>query len=291
MNAIGYAIRRVARSIGIKSEMNRRRAITREMQLLAEAESILGRAAWSDSENIAEIAEEFYQIRHLKAEAMKVKNEIRALKKENNRLLSEQEKLEAVLEGKIATLSAAKSKEMQRTVALMREVENLRIDAEITHKKYSGARLRLKSLLDAQAPADALEPVRGNLAQLKQEYAHETKQIVDRQEDLKVSDAEIFRLENLIADTREGARSKLSALMGEVGRSSNLLARHSAKLGSIEKAIGDLCFTVGSYLSSHSDHPTPEIKQVISKHRDLVSKLTSLKSSIRFNRILSGQRR
>jgi len=291
MNAIGYAIRRVARSIGIKSEMNRRRAITREMQLLAEAESTLGRAAWSDSENIEEIAEEFYQIRHLKAEAMKVKNEIRALEKENNRLLSEQEQLEAVLEGKIATITAAKSKEMQRTVALMREVENLRIDAEITHKKYSGVRLRLKSLLDAQAPADALEPVRVNLAQLKQEYAHETKQIVDRQEDLKVSDAEIFRLENLIADTREGARSRLSTLMGEVGRSSNLLARHSAKLGSIEKAIGDLSFTVGSYLSSHSDDPTPEIKQVISKHRDLVSKITSLKSSIRFNRILSGQRR
>lgn len=291
MNAIGYAIRRVARSIGIKSEMNRRRAITREMQLLAEAESTLGRAAWSDSENIPELAEEFYQIRHLKAEAMKLKNELRALEEENRRLLSEQEKLEAVLEGKIAKVTAAKSKEMQRTVALMREVENLRIDAEITHKKYSGVRLRLKSLLDAQAPADALEPVRVNLAQLKQEYAHETSQIIDRQEDLKVSDAEIFRLENLIADTREGARSKLSTLMGEVGRSSNLLARHSAKLGSIEKAIGDLSFAVGSYLSSRSDDPTPEIKQVISKHRDLVSKLTSLKSSIRFNRILSGQRR
>ena len=58
MNAIGFAIRRVARSFGLKNEMNRRLAITRELQLLAEAEAILGQVAWADSENIQEIAEE-----------------------------------------------------------------------------------------------------------------------------------------------------------------------------------------------------------------------------------------
>ena len=79
--------------------------------------------------------------------------------------------------------------------------------------------------------------------------------------------------------------------MNEVGKSGNLVARYGAKLGSIEKHIGDLAHNVGRFLSRNADNPTPEIKSVIHKHRGLISRLNSLKASIRFNRILSGQTR
>ena len=291
MNVLGFAIRRVARSFGIKNEMNRRMAITRELQLLAELETLLGRAAWQDSENIPEIAEEFYQVRGLEAEVEAVKREIRVLEKENGRLLAEQEELEGLLEKKISTLTAEKSKEMQRTIALMNEIEHLRIDAEITRKKFSGVKLRLKSLLDSAAPEEELEAVRQNLARLKQDYASETKLIVDRSDEVKASENRIAHLERQIAATRESARSRITALMNEVGKSGNLVARYGAKLGSIEKHIGDLAHNVGRFLSRNADNPTPEIKSVIHKHRGLISRLNSLKASIRFNRILSGQTR
>ncbi|MGI9240273.1 MAG: hypothetical protein ACR2RV_05700 [Verrucomicrobiales bacterium] len=290
MNALGFTIRRIARSFGIKNEMNRRMAVTREMQLLAEAESSLGRAAWSDAENIEEVTEEFYQIRSLKDEVTTIKEEIRSFERENQRLRARQEDLELKLDGKIDDLIASKSKEMQRTVALIKEVEHLRTDAEMTRKKYSGVRLRLRSLLESNAPEKELAAERNSLTRLKQEYASETKQILEQQAEVKRSDAEIVRLEDQIASTRASARAEISTIMGEVGRSSNLLARYTAKLGAIEKSIADLTFSIGTYLSQNSDNPTPEIQQVINKHRSIISRLSALKSSIRFNRILSGQR-
>ena len=289
MNVLGFAIRRVARSFGLKGELNRRMAITRETQLLAEAEGILGRAAWRDSENIQEIAEEFYQVRGLEAEAAAVRKEIRILEKENARLRNDQEELEESLEKQLTKLAAEKSKEMQRTIALMNEIENLKIDAEITRKKYSGMKLRLKSLIDSSAAEEELDAVRRSLLTLKENYASETKQIVDKHAEVKDSEARITHFENQIASSRESARSRITSLMNEVGKSSNLVARYGAKLGSIEKNISDLTYSVGSFLSKNSDNPTPEIKSVIHKHRGTISKLKALKSSIRFNRILTGQ--
>lgn len=289
MNAIGFTIRRVARSFGIKNEMNRRMAITRELQLLAEAEGLLGRIAWRDSENIQEIAEEFYQISDLEAEAKTLRKEIRELEKENDRLLDEQEELESSLERQISALTSAKSKAMQRTIAWMNEIENLKIDAEITRKKYSGMKLRLKSLIGAEGAEEDLETSRNNLIRLKEEYAAETQEIVGKQNRVKETEEEITDLEDRIAATREDARARITTLMNEVGKSSNLVARYGAKLGSIEKTITDLTYGVGSFLSNNADNPTPEIRKVIHKHRSLVSKLSTLKSSIRFNRILAGQ--
>jgi chromosome segregation ATPase len=289
MNAIGFAIRRIARSFGIKNEMNRRMSITRELQFLAEAEAILGRMSWVDSENIQEIAEEFYQIREQEADAKELRKEIRQLERENNTLLAEQEALEGDLEKQINQLTSGKTTEMQRTIALMNEIENLKIDAEITRKKYSGMKLRLKSMIDSGAPDEELEVVRKNLVQLKGEYAAETKQVVDKQADVLHSESEITHLENRVSDLREDARSRISSLMNDVGKSSNLVARYGAKLGGIEKSIGDMTYSVGSFLSSNVDNPTPEIKEVIHKHRSMISKVNALKSSIHFNRILTGQ--
>ena len=289
MNAIGFAIRRVARSFGLKNEMNRRLAITRELQLLAEAEAILGQVAWADSENIQEIAEEFYQVRDYEIEAGELRKEIRNLERENDRLLTEQEGLENALEKQISALTKSKAKEMQQSIALMNEIENLKIDAEITRKKYSGMKLRLKSLIESGAPDHELDEVRQNLTQLKEDYAVETKEIVEKQDGVHAAELEITRLEDEVISTREAARARITTLMNEVGKSSNLVARYGAKLGAIEKAIGDLTFSVGSFLSNNTDNPTPEIKEVIHKHRGIVSKIVSLKSSIRFNRILAGQ--
>ncbi|MFT4551071.1 MAG: DNA repair exonuclease SbcCD ATPase subunit [Verrucomicrobiales bacterium] len=289
MNAIGFAIRRVARSFGIKNEMNRRMAITRELQLLAEAEAILGRIACTDSENIEEIAEEFYQVRDLEAEAVELRKEIRHLEIENDRLLVQQEKLEENLENQIGELTRGKSGQMQRTIALMNEIENLKLDAEITRKKYSGMKLRLKSLIDSDAPEEELELARQNLIRLKAEYSAETKQIVGKQADVRNTEQAITDLENKVTNLREDARARITSLMNDVGKSSNLVARYGAKLGSIEKNIGDLTYSVGSFLSNNSDNPTAEIKTVIHKHRAIISRLNSLKASINFNRILSGQ--
>lgn len=289
MNAIGFAIRRVARSFGLKHEMNRRLALTRELQLLAEVESILGRAAWVDSENIQEIAEEFYQIRDYEVEAKELRLEIRKLDHENDKLLGEQEKLEGVVEDQIAELSAGKGSAMQRSIALMNEIENLKLDAEITRKKYSGMKLRLKSLIESGAPEEDLESARQSLTKLKEEYSAETKQIVDKQAEVHDTEVAITALEEQVSERRERARERITSLMNDVGKSSNLVARYGAKLGAIEQEIGDLTFSVGSFLSNNIDNPTPEIKSVIRKHRNIISKIEALKASVRYNRILSGQ--
>jgi len=289
MNTLGFVIRRIARSFGIKNELNRRMAITREMQFLAEAEAILGRAAWKDSENIQEVAEEYYQVQQLESQSEKLRVEIAKLEVENERLLIQQENLESSLENRINTLTQEKSTTMQKAIALLNDIENLKIDAEITRKKYSGMKMRLKSFVETGADPEEIEEVTAKLAQLKEEYGDETNLMIEKQVGVRSCEAKVAELEKRVAATREEARQKITALMNEVGRSSNLVARCGAKLGAVEKKISDLTFEVGTFLSNNADNPTPEIKRVVQKHRGIVSRLNTLKTSIRYNRILSGQ--
>ena len=289
MNGIEFAIRRVARSFGLKFEMGRRMAITRELQLLAEAESILGRVAWPDVENIQEIAEEFYQIRDYEGEIKGLRREIRTLERENDNLLGEQERLEEDLENQISNLVGVKSEQMQNSIASLNEIENLKMDAEITRKKYSGVKLRLKSLTEGGAPEEELEEVRQSLVQLKEEYSSDTKLIVDKQEMVQAAERQVTGIEDQVTELRSSAKERITQLMNENGKSANLVARYGAKLGGIEKEISDLSFSIGSFLSNNSDNPTPEIKQVVRKHRGIIGKIESLKKSINYNRILSGQ--
>ncbi len=289
MNTFSYIVLRIARSFGIKGDRDRLLAARRESTLLSEAENLLGQMAWNDAEEIDELSEEYWKIKELQAQDVKFAAEIKGLESENERLMIEHDRLEEKLEDEIAVLADQKAEKMQEALSLMHQAEERKSDAELTKKKFTGMKTKYKVFVDSGESQEQLSEIMNTLHELKEQYAKEKKEIAGITDEIHRLEEEANGIEDEIGEVRERARERLTAMMAEVGKSSNLVARHSAKIGAISRAKKDLMYQVGAFLSVNAESPSPEIRRALRKHRQMLSKIATLRRSIRYNKILSGR--
>ncbi len=289
MNTFGYIVRRLARTFGYKNEQERLVTARREGLLLNEAEYLLGQFAWKDAENIEELADEYWKILEVDGQLANLQTEIRGLENENERLASIHKGLEDEIAGDIATLVAEKTQKMQDSIALMHKAQNRRAGAEATRKKFDGLKTKHKVLSGQGGTRQELDAIAIAMRELKSVYNDDRQRLADITAKIREAEAAATAVEQRIVARREESRQKLAAMMSELGKSSNVVAQHSARIGALERTRRDLVFAVGTFLSRNSQSKDPSIRAVVRKHRGIVAKISVLQQSINYNRILSGR--
>jgi hypothetical protein len=78
-------------------------------------------------------------------------------------------------------------------------------------------------------------------------------------------------------------------MMNKVSKSSKLVADYTARIGSMETTKHSLCFKIGGFLSANSRSTDPDLKPVIKKYRNILSKIAELRVSIHRHRLLAGR--
>jgi chromosome segregation ATPase len=289
MNTFGYIVRRLARTFGYKNEQERLVNARREGMLLNEAEYLLGQFAWKDVEHIEELADEYWKILEVDGQLAKLQTEIRGLENENERLAALHKGLEEEIAGDIMALTSEKTRKMQGSIALMHEAQDCRAGAEATRKKFDGLKTKHKVLSEKGGTSEELDGIALAMRELKSVYNEDRKRLADITSRIREAEAAAVAVEKKIVARREESRQKLAAMMSELGKSSNVVAQHSARIGALERTRRDLVFAVGTYLSRNSQSKDPIIRPVVRKHRGIVAKISVLQQSINYNRILSGR--
>jgi chromosome segregation ATPase len=289
MNAFGYIVRRLARSFGLRNERERMVVARREAQLLSEAENILGQMAWEHTENIEELSDEYWQIKEISSKQITLSEEIRLHEVENRRLQVEHDKLEAQIEAQIEILNQRKADKMKEAMQLMHQAEEKRHKAELTKKKFSGAKTKYKFLSQQGEEENQLEEVLKSLHNLKEIYAGQKAEIQANSAEIQQKEKEAADIVEEINLCRNDARERLTAMITEVGKSSNLVAKRSAEIGALNRTKKQLIYDVGTFLSINSGSKNPEIRKVINHTKGLIAKIDTLRRSIAFNNLLSGR--
>ena len=83
MNATGYIVRRILWQFGIKRARKRWEVANQELQILKEAEDLLGRVAWREANEVEELTGEFWQLKNIEGQEAQLTEEIERLREQS----------------------------------------------------------------------------------------------------------------------------------------------------------------------------------------------------------------
>ncbi len=289
MNSIEFILRRMARSVGLANERNHLRVASQLTHYLSEAEDLLGRISWKDVADIAELGEEHWKIKEIENQQDRLEGEIRGIESTNDDLGTKRDELELKSEEHLTEISEKKTEAMRVAISLMHEIEISKAAGNLTKKKYSGHRLKLKVLTESGGDPTELAAVQTAMDTLKSQYAIDKRNVADLTEKIRAAEEIVDTIEKKIDTLRSEARQKMAEMMSKVSKSSKLVADYTSRIGALDATKKALGYKIGTFLSKHANSIEPELQPVLKKYKSIFLKIAQLRQSIRYNRILAGR--
>jgi chromosome segregation ATPase len=295
MNAFGYFLRRIAWQFGFKRERKRWGAVNRETQILSEAEDLLGRLAWKDIKGIDELSGEYWQILDMDQQQEKLREATRTTDAECEKLREALDAIQAKHEEQLAALKERKAKRMEEALNLMREIENLKEWKEGAKRKFTTLKAKLKVIRKQDEGSSEIEgeieKTHSAMARLKEEFAGDIANIQSKTDAIEAIEKEVEEIERQLTDGKRLLKAETIELTTEVGRLSKQIAEYSAKIGSLENRKTAFYYQIGRFLSNNLDSREPAIREVLRRHRPLVSRILYFRRSIAYNQSLARRSR
>jgi chromosome segregation ATPase len=288
MNAIGFFMRRLAWQFGIKKERNRWSAVTRETQLLAEAQDLLGKLAWPMCNEIDDLSGEYWQILDLDKRQQEMRDHSEKLTNDNEASQEKLYEIEDRYDNQVQSILSRKRELMEKAVVIMNDVEEIKSRDSDTRRKFGSLKAKLEVLKRQDGDYSAeIERTRQTLVKLKDEHARDLAEITGRESEVEKLETAVQRIDDEVAARREQLKAETTDLVAEIGRRSKQIAELSAKIGSIDTQKGDLSFLIGQYLSNAIDGRDPGVQRALNAYRPIVAKIKSLRASIQYNQRLA----
>lgn len=288
MNAIGFFMRRLAWQFGIKKERNRWSAVTRETQLLAEAQDLLGKLAWPMCDEIEDLSGEYWQILDLDKRQQDMRDQSENLTNDNELAQEKLYEIEDRYEHQVQAILSRKRELMEKAVVIMNDVEEIKGSDSDTRRRFSSLKAKLEVLKRQDGDyAGEIEKTRVTLVKLKESHAKDLSEIAARESEVEKLEQAVQRIDEEVNSRREQLRNETAELVQEIGKRSKQIAELSAKIGSIDTQKGELSFLIGQYLSNAIDGRDRAVDKALNPYRPIVAKIKSLRTSIQYNQRLA----
>ena len=279
---------RLAWQFGIKGERARWGAVTRETQLLAEAQDLLGKLSWPGLESADDISGEYWMLRDLDGQQQTLRDSVETMISENENAQDRLYDIEDRYEQQVQGIQGRKKELMEKAVVIMEDVEQIKDRDSDTRRRFSSLKAKLEVLKKQDGDYTAeIEKTRTQLVKLKEEHTRDLSDIAARESEVEKLEQGVTRLDEEIATRRDAMREETTDLVAEIGRRSKLIAENSAKIGSLDTRKGELSFRIGQYLSNNLDSKDQGIQAVLRDFRPIVTKIKDLRTSIQYNQRLA----
>jgi chromosome segregation ATPase len=281
MNALGFFLRRLAWQFGIRGERARWNSVTRETQILSEAQDLLGKLAWRNTSKIDDLTGEYWQLKDLDDQQAKLREQSEQLLDRVEQLKEKLHSIEDRYDDQIDGLRQEKDQIMEQAGEMTAAMEEIRDEDAATRERFGSLKMKLDVLkrqegLDLSAE---IEKTRTALHQLKLDHEQFKSQLESKETELRKVEVSVQAVDARIAQKREEMKVESADLVTEIGKLSKTVAEISAKIGALENAKTELSFKVGQYLSNNAES------------RPIVGKITALRKSIQYNQRLARRTR
>jgi chromosome segregation ATPase len=287
MNAISFFLHRLGWQLGLRNERNRWSAVTRETQLLSEAQDLLGKSVWDKVEKVEDLTGEYWQLRDKNSQQTKLREESEQVMDKIEAMQDTLEGIEGRYDAEINTLQAKKDSIMDKAGSLNEELEDIRSNDAGLRQRFNSLKNKLEVLKKQEdaSLSEEIEKTRQGLADLKLAHEDLKHHIETKEQEIRDLEVVVTEVERQIGKKRESMRQDSADLVAEIGRNSKLLAEISAKVGALENAKNELTFKMGQYLSNNLDSRDEEIRKILSSNEasPLISKIHYLRKSIQYN--------
>lgn len=286
MNALGYVYRRVLWQFGIKRVKKRWEIANKELQVLKEAEDLLGRVAWREADDVDELTGEFWQLRNIEGQEQELENEIERLTDENEGLEDEIFDLTEDLHEEIDQLVEQRNEVAEDVDQYLLEIEEIREEAAEIRRRFDGHKVKYKVLKEQNGSEEDLENIQGVLKELREQFNERKDLTISRNEQIESVETRLLQVDEAIHAKRTEIGQKTAKISQKIGENSKSLADCMAKLGAYERERSDLQSKIGLYLSANPTG-TPGLRKATQKHMDLVGRINYFRKSIQYNQRLA----
>ena len=286
MNAFGYVYRRVLWQFGIKRVKKRWEIANKELQVLKEAEDLLGRVAWREADDVDELTGEFWQLRNIEGQEQELENEIERLTDENEGLEDEIFDLTEDLHEEIDQLVEQRNEVAEDVDQYLLEIEEIREEAAEIRRRFDGHKVKYKVLKEQNGSEEDLENIQGVLKELREQFNERKDLTISRNEQIESVETRLLQVDEAIHAKRTEIGQKTAKISQKIGENSKRLADCMAKLGAYERERSDLQSKIGLYLSANPTG-TAGLRKATQKHMDLVGRINYFRKSIQYNQRLA----
>ena len=282
MTSIGFAVRKLLKSIGLCNRQNHDIIASRLVYLLSEQEESLGYNSWENTNEIVQLSKKYWELKELFHDQENLEVEARDIGDRNDLLNHEANSLTAESESSIIDLTNTKNSLIQKSIELNNEIKSQETHSETTKNEFIAMSKNLKGSGKESANSDT----QNNIEILKDSYTQGRQKIGKLKLQIKENDQKVERAEKKLKDLKLKSRNQISVAMNKVSKSAKLVADYSAKIGAIESARKEIYMEIGSFLSTNENSNNPQITEVLDKNKLILDKIKGLKKSIKFHRSL-----
>ena len=282
MTSIGFAVRKLLKSIGLCNRQNHDIIASRLVYLLSEQEESLGYNSWENTNEIVQLSKKYWELKELFHDQENLEAEARDIGDRNDLLNHEAKALTAESESSIIDLTNTKNSLIQKSIELNNEIKSQETNSETTKNEFIAMSKNLKGSGKESANSDT----QNNIEILKDKYTQGRQKIGKLKLQIKENDQKVERAEKKLKDLKLNSRDQISVAMNKVSKSAKLVADYSAKIGAIESARKEIYLEIGSFLSTNENSNNPQITEILDKNKLILDKIKGLKKSIKFHRSL-----
>lgn len=286
MNAFGYIVRRVLWQFGLKRAKKRWEVANRELQILKEAEDLLGKVAWREAGEVEELTGEFWQLRNIENQEEKLTAELEAVRRENEALEDKIFDVTDDLHDEVDALVAKREKVAEEVDRYLQEIEDIRELAAEIRRRFEGYKVKYRVLKEQGDDSAQLEEIQSILQELRDEFNQRKEQTLERNQQVERIEARLLEIDEEIQGKRAEISRRTAKVSIAIGENSKRLADLMAQLGAFERERKDLQSKIGLYLSANPD-TTPATRKATERHMDLISKINYFRKSIQYNQRLA----
>lgn len=286
MNAFGYVYRRVLWQFGIKRAKKRWEVANKELQVLKEAEDLLGRVAWREADEVEELTGEFWQLRNIEGQEEELNAEIEQLKDENEDLEDQIFDITEDLHEEIDTLVEQRNEVAEDVDQYLIEIEEIREEAAEIRRRFDGHKVKYKVLKEQNGSPEDLEAIQATLKDMREQFNERKELTISRNTQIESVEERLIKVDETIQAKRTEIGLKTAKISQKIGENSKRLADCMAKLGGYERERSELQSKIGLYLSANPDG-TDGLRKATRKHMDLVGRINYFRKSIQYNQRLA----
>lgn len=288
MTRFRYLVWRIGQTFGISLTGRHASHAATEMHLLREAEEVLGRLCWMDTEQIEELSVEYWNLRKLNKTHQELVRKIESanvvLQKSNDQRAT---LLEMVVDSS-SDLVAEREILVERAERLAAERDSILSEARYIKRRHDGIKAKLEVLAGEGSPgSEEVKASQRELLQLKEQFKAlrgDRDEVAERIENV---DREIADLDERIEERRAEMRDEAFGSYQDIGKANRDISQSRAELGILETEMTALFTEIGRYISVN--HTDSSCAAVVLEHRSLISQMHALRLSITLNNQLAGR--
>jgi len=288
MTQTRYLFWRIAKAFGISMRQRHATHAASELHLLREAEEILGRLTWADVEEIEDLSVEYWSLRKLTMQHEKISQKIESANVNLQKSHHHRTELLGMVVDSTKDLTGERAVLTETHERLNSEREIIVSDARTVKRLHDGTKAKLEVLVgEGVQQAPELEASKQELLKLKKQF----KSLRDRRDALvgKINSVEsaLKDIDSRIETRRSEMRDEALDNYQNIGKANQDLSNNRADLGTMESEMSALFSEIGRYI--YSIKHDASVDKLASKHRSLISQMSALSLSIKFNKRLAGR--